>query len=195
MSDRPASHIRWLTEPLEVVLVVVGMALLAAVAIPPRAVDFSGGSGRSPVSRVSMDMRSLGTALEAYYVDQNVYPASARGHLGVNQEAPEDSAVFNVPTFRQFRKDQGPHTLTSPVAYITGYPRDLFSDYRDAVFGYYGDWYGWILFSPGPDGAYDIDPERDYDARVTQPTPALLLKAYDASNGTFSGGDIFRVKQ
>ncbi len=55
---------------------------------------------------------------------------------------------------------------------------------------------GRILFSPGPDEDYDIrHPEEVYDSELKQPSPLLITFAYDATNGTKSSGDVFRVKQ
>ena len=53
---------------------------------------------------------------------------------------------------------------------------------------------GWILLSRGPDGSFEIDPPKDYDVLEKQPSPKLLVKSYDSTNGTFSVGDIFRVR-
>jgi hypothetical protein len=50
---------------------------------------------------------------------------------------------------------------------------------------------GWILWSPGPDGRYDIDAARDYDPRVPI-SPSLLEKTYDPTNGAVSAGDVWR---
>jgi hypothetical protein len=62
---------------------------------------------------------------------------------------------------------------------------------------YYADKNGWIVISLGPDGDYDIDPEKYYNSEVAQPSFELLCLAgtYDPTNGTFSNGDVYRVKQ
>ncbi len=64
-----------------------------------------------------------------------------------------------------------------------------------ATFGYWrnDEGTGWILFSPGPDGVYDIVPWEDYDP-ANHPTPALIEKSYDPTNGTYTRGDLWRVK-
>lgn len=76
---------------------------------------------------------------------------------------------------------------------------DHFADKKRRVtFSYYVDPMskGWILISPGPDLDYDIDPERDYDASIAQPSIHLLsiVGTYDPTNGLTSDGDIWRVK-
>ncbi len=56
---------------------------------------------------------------------------------------------------------------------------------------------GWIFFSPGLDGDYDLVPSRDFDAAIAQPSAHLLTcgASYDPTNGTVSNGDIYRVRQ
>jgi hypothetical protein len=159
---------------------------------------------RNKVSRAKSDMRSMATALEAYFVDTNHYPASVPGtHLLSFNKAP---ATRKMPSFRLGVKTKSPNgreiaipmTVTTPIAYITRYFKDPFQvspTDPQPTFAYYGDTNGWILISPGPDGNYDINPAKDYRSDIPQPTLQLLLKAYDPSNGTVSGGDVFRVKQ
>ena len=53
---------------------------------------------------------------------------------------------------------------------------------------------GWIVWSIGPDRFYDIDPELHYDPDVRDPAVGLIPVTYDSSNGTVSGGDIWRIK-
>jgi hypothetical protein len=96
-----------------------------------------------------------------------------------------------------YRLDEGvyppflePH-LTTPVSYhSSGIHWDNFSE-KPLVYYQTGD--GWILFSMGPDGFYQIHPDEDYDPELRD-NPALTLKTYDATNGTWSKGDIFLVK-
>jgi type II secretion system protein G len=55
---------------IELLIVVAIIAILAAIAVP----NFLEAQVRSKVSRVKSDMRSIDTALQAYYVDNNRYP-------------------------------------------------------------------------------------------------------------------------
>ncbi len=55
---------------IELLIVVAIIAILAAIAVP----NFLEAQTRSKVSRVKSDMRSMATALESYYVDNNAYP-------------------------------------------------------------------------------------------------------------------------
>ncbi len=175
---------------------------LASKEPPP--IDASQPGIRNKVSRVRADMRSMSSGLEAYIVDTNHYPASVPGtHPLSFNKAP---ATREMPSFRlgvktispKGREMAIPMTLTTPIAYLTRYYEDPFQvspTDPQPTFAYYADRNGWILISPGPDGDYDINPAKDYSSDIRQPTLQLLLKAYDPTNGTVSGGDVFRVKQ
>lgn len=81
------------------------------------------------------------------------------------------------------------------MAYITRLPQDQFADAKEATCGYWSQKdTGWILFSPGPDRRYEINPEKDYDPSKQSPQPELILKTYDPTNGITSAGDLWRVK-
>src|SRR5437763_4530938 len=69
---------------IELLIVVAIIAILAAIAVP----NFLEAQTRSKVSRVRADQRSMATAIEAYYVDNNHYPAydsSIQGHYGADK--------------------------------------------------------------------------------------------------------------
>ena len=83
---------------IELLIVVAIIAILAAIAVP----NFLEAQVRSKVSRVKADMRSLGTALQAYAVDYNNYP-------------PENTAEFGTAGYFIYSL----HQLSTPVAYIT----------------------------------------------------------------------------
>jgi prepilin-type N-terminal cleavage/methylation domain-containing protein len=151
---------------IELLIVVAIIAILAMIALP----NFLDAQVRSKVSRVQTDMRSLAVALEAYHLDYNDYPASA-----------------NPPTWQPPTRTW---LLTTPVAYMTAIPRDLFVYRTPAVllggpFGVFGEYIHyvdqavldqyWLLFSYGPDG--DMEFQQLH---------------YDPTNGTVSDGDIYR---
>lgn len=216
---------------IELLIVVAIIAILAAIAVP----NFLEAQVRAKVSRVRTDQRSLATAIEAYYVDNNVYPAwgvgtgpggtmtynnwmvTSQGHSGGLASCP--NFLLNLPgTFM---------TLTTPVSYITSYPADPFATNKGCTFSYAGVFpgdplsardmkggVGWILWSPGPDvdeykGSSPTDsPYLAYNPIIGQPSDFLLAGngndggdsgqdafTYDPTNGTVSGGDIWRVKQ
>lgn len=144
------------------------------------------------VGRTKNDMRSMATGLESYFVDDNRYPISTT-----------DTARMQVSGVSLFGQVPGPQnsapeqagSVTTPVAYMTSYFQDVFSMNPADTFGYYSpNNNGWILFSPGPDGKFDLD-WSVYDPSISQPSPELFTYAYDPTNGVTSGGDIWRVKQ
>ena len=78
---------------IELLIVVAIIAILALIAVP----NFLEAQTRAKVSRCNADMRSLATALEAYCVDNNLYP-------------------FYVPSIDN---PANLCRLSTPVAYIT----------------------------------------------------------------------------
>lgn len=154
------------------------------------------------VQRTKADMRSMATAIEAYYVDNNCYPSSDPS-VNLRKVAPGQKAISSFTTT----------SLTTPIAYITSIPSDPFAG-EGQIFGYHmattvvpgkkPESAGWILLSPGPDGRFDLDPgvyRADPDPKAysgassVAPQPELIAGAYDPTNGTVSAGDIWRIKQ
>lgn len=139
----------------------------------------------SKASRAKSDMRSMATGIESYFVDNNKYPPSdTEGRI--RKQGPSEKPVSSYA---------GPH-LTTPIAYITSHFPDPFAPDQKQTFGYYQkDDKGWILFSPGPDGKFNLGWEV-YDPSQSQPSVELLTRyTYDPTNGVRSAGDIWRVKQ
>jgi len=140
---------------IELLIVVAIIAILAAIAIP----NFLEAQIRSKVSRVKADERSLGVGLEAYYVDNNDYPAFAVGTGGANAFAGAvpgtagNTGAGKIRTLRIWAAGEllRFRTLTSPQAYLTSYFGDPFADTKGCVFAYYKDTNGWIVASFGPD--------------------------------------------
>lgn len=173
---------------IELLIVVAIIAILAAIAVP----NFLEAQTRSKVSRAKSDMRSIATAVEAYNVDNNLYPLS------------------DWSSYRYGNGSVGArlYCCTTPIAYITSIPNDPFinvklPDYWD-TYEYWDDrsnktrppsiWttlgranfgYSWRILSAGPD--YTFDNWR-YD-----PATDNLTYIYDPTNGTVSIGDIIRL--
>lgn len=131
---------------IELLIVVAIIAILAAIAVP----NFLEAQVRSKVSRVRSDHRSLATAIETYYVDNNQYPA-----MTLDYTLSTDRALFATapPNYgRTFRARNATRllTLTTPIAYVTSIFADPFADTRGAAFRYFTDGRGWILGSYGP---------------------------------------------
>lgn len=171
-------------------VMVVPVAILAAIAVP----NFLEAQVRAKVSRTKSDMRSMATALEAYYVDYNAYPACT---ADPQKSALKGTARPGLPSFNMQYSPGGAGSLTTPIAYVTTYFPDVFAPDKGDTFAYYNPkpgTNGWILISPGPDGKYDLDWTL-YDPTKPQPSAEILQYCYDPTNGTVSAGDVFRVKQ
>ncbi len=114
---------------IELLIVVAIIAILAAIAVP----NFLEAQVRAKVSRVRSDLRTLRTGVEAYRVDHDHYPE------GTDNPAryPADIASFFgplAPGYYTFRtggdgKVAGIDfaTITTPVAYLTSIPLDVFA--------------------------------------------------------------------
>jgi len=149
---------------IELLIVVAIIAILAAIAVP----NFLEAQVRSKVSRAKTDMRTLATALEAYYVDNNAYSGSGidQGAQGLtvnsmlspaaNNDGSNASGRLTFATFRTGSSDGAGHMLTTPIAYINALMSDPFADTKASAFGYFcaggiGNAAGWMVWSYGPD--------------------------------------------
>lgn len=101
---------------IELLIVVAIIAILAAIAVP----NFLEAQVRAKTSRAKNDMRSLATGMEAYKIDYNHYPPDviwySAGTIG-------GAAQYWLPLYR----------LSTPVAYTTSIPPDLFVNVRGGV--------------------------------------------------------------
>lgn len=147
------------------VLAIPFIAILAAIAVP----NFLEAQVRAKASKVRADHRALATAIESLYIDNSVYPAAldelpagSGNLLDPFAAVPSESAGYE-PATREYR-----YTLADP------------------------DGEGWMIWSAGPDGTYDLDGS-EYQTDEEFPTPDLIEKTYDPSNGTLSSGDIWRT--
>lgn len=150
---------------IELLIVVAIIAILAAIAIP----NFLDAQVRARVSRVKADMRSMATAIEAYSVDLNSYPASFSGSKSVNWGLPGPPMVnakyrmtfANAQALQPITWPNGTWgdetqnrwiTLTTPSAYIGQIATDTFADEKTAALGFAAhEDKGWIMWSYGPD--------------------------------------------
>ncbi len=170
---------------IELLVVVAIISILAAIAVP----NFLEAQIRAKISRARSDMRTIATALEAYHVDNNKYPET-----------------YINPRWERF------FPLTTPVSYITNVPGDPFcmtDDDENVV-----DWgprHGsykmgctpleapsrWAMSSNGPDLDEDSIPIKVYPGFswevFTGQDPDFQYMIYDATNGTVSSGDIWRL--
>lgn len=101
---------------VELLIVVVIIAILAAIAIP----NFLEAQIRSKVSRARTDLRTVAVALESYAADENKYPPML-GHWG--QEGHRENG------YGYSRNEFWigiPPQLSTPIAYLTHLPIDVF---------------------------------------------------------------------
>jgi prepilin-type N-terminal cleavage/methylation domain-containing protein len=112
---------------IELLIVVAIIAILAAIAVP----NFLEAQVRSKVSRTKADMRSVATALEAYFVDANRYPPDYSQVI-----KPGGGAVVTNPIYRNYNTMMGRLShLTTPIAYMTSLPDDVFASKLVATSG------------------------------------------------------------
>lgn len=167
---------------IELLIVVAIIAILAALAVP----NFLEAQTRSKVSRAKADMRTIATGLGAYFVDFNQFP----------------NAVVIPPPQRLSR-------LTSPVAYLTTVPDDVFRNpgesfgppfartlnYRYGAMGVDKP-SRYLLASIGPDRQVSTPEIEFYPGYSTDLfvglNPNYVWTVYDPTNGTISYGDVIR---
>jgi len=167
---------------IELLVVVAIIAILAGIAVP----NFLEAQTRSKVARVAADMRTVSVGLEAYRVDYNRFPSSTL-----------------VPLFQRLVP------LTTPTAYLTTVPEDVFNgmDVNAGPFRITGNYaYGampidkesrYAIASFGPDRRpdhFDISFYPGYSDDIWEnPSSGYSYYRYDPTNGTISKGDIWRL--
>ncbi len=181
---------------IELLIVVAIIAILAAIAVP----NFLEAQTRSKVSRVKADMRSLATAIEAYYSDSNHYPPGYMeplfGHWGIDCVS----------------------QLTTPIAYMTSTNiidpfmpnKDMFNpsgfkaSYQYFNYDMDGTWGSMMVAFNGqkPVRAWSVEswgPDQEQQAAewivygpVLSTGVVTIDLIYDPTNGTRSRGDILR---
>lgn len=189
---------------IELLIVVAIIAILAAIAVP----NFLEAQMRAKVSRTQTDMRTITVAVESYKVDTNRYP------WVVGSPLPQ----YTLPSGMENGTRIG--GMTTPIAYLATLPTDPFgrvlgnevylqfgdiaNNYFWATKLYYetrqnpfpwnvsptdnGTLAEWVLLSKGPD-KYFAPPD---DPNATEHIDRPYRWAYDATNGTVSGGNIVR---
>jgi hypothetical protein len=172
-------------------LIIEGLVLISLISLI-LAWNITGQGQDHPIfqpSDVKIQLRTLATALESYYVDNNAYPPAMT----------RDGRTV-IPDANGISVGYVPRILTTPIAYLTSVPMDPYTstEYPDPF--RYGAKLkeAWILTSQGPDLKPDIDldayltPE-DRETRHYVFTRDQNDKIYDPTNGTLSSGDIYRT--
>lgn len=173
---------------IELLIVVAIIGILAAIAVP----NFLNAQVRARIARTQSDQRNIGTALDMYFVDTNIFPPTA----------PDPWYLTGVVY------------LTTPTAYMAEYPWDSFESTQEgaglpgglkhAKMMYYNvrttyltgqhaggtdfarpeyeQGYRWALRSIGPNKKYDNN-------NLSRNQGSMDF--YDSSNGLRSIGDIW----
>ncbi len=188
---------------VELLVAVAVIAILAAIALP----NFLEAQARARVSRVKSDLRTIATALEAYYVDHNHYPpndgvfnvvplqlTTPAGHLSSARMVDpftdqERHAVHGeLARFYTYQKIVDQESLVEDT--LSGFPPPVEAidapGLNEGAFRKYGRW---RLVSNGPDREYS-------DSSFAGADPILLGSdvAYDPTNGTVSWGNVLRTQ-
>jgi prepilin-type N-terminal cleavage/methylation domain-containing protein len=177
---------------IELLIVIGIIAILAFVALP----NMLDAQVRAKVARGKADLRAITTALEAYSVDHNRYPPNY------------DTGLYG---FNPGNESLSYAAMTTPVAYISVIPLDIFRPQEDAYTtrGRYFTYIGIDTVSeqPGhyPDGcteyweakgvrwwAGSLGPDQTND-RLGHFLQELPARVYDPTNGTVSQGDYGRT--
>jgi hypothetical protein len=143
-----------------------------ALAAAPNAIDIQ---TKSLVRAVETDLRILSGAIEQYQAASGAPPP-----------------IGKQGAFGTFGYPENLIPLTTPLAYIDALPADPFNSSPKKTYGYLPTPDGWIVFSPGPDGDFDIGLQIALEQRLDGLGAWLLGRTYDPTNGTVSGGDIWR---
>jgi prepilin-type N-terminal cleavage/methylation domain-containing protein len=104
---------------IELLIVVAIIAILAAIAVP----NFLEAQTRAKVLRVKNDMRTLATGMEAYAVDWSKYPIPSNSFGGRIDDVLAATGVSPFET-------RVPVLLTTPVAFLSSRPEDVFATTR-----------------------------------------------------------------
>lgn len=175
---------------IELLIVVAIIAILAAIAVP----NFLEAQTRAKLSRSTADMRTLVVGITSYCVDTNRLLPPDTGSPLLGQETLS--------------------RLTTPMSYLTSVPTDAFwrkrqGDANDPPLGTFGYMNMAVIHDMGLSEVSDFfehtylfvgrGPDGDFDANNSTSGGMLddfandtANSVYDPTNGTVSGGDVFR---
>ena len=170
---------------IELLIVIAIILILIAIALP----NFLEAQIRAKVTKAAGDLRSIGLALDSYYLDWGYYPAES-----------ESTWAYHTPI-----EEDGLKKITTPTAYISEIPEDPFPNKlaTSAAPGELRKYYGggcvtedlpqrlayvgyiYVTFSRGPSELESL--------RATNPNHNPYngeIVSYSATNGTRSRGSI-----
>jgi type II secretion system protein G len=194
---------------IELLIVVAIIAILAAIAVP----NFLEAQTRAKISRVRAELRSFATAIETYHIDYNKYPQSLPGAKGEEivclstpvaymNNLPRDvfklqlRNIDDVTKFDGFIYDYVLYKFFPNLPRGSDFPglksgnTPIFDCVRmdQPTFKFLAN-YDWFMFSIGP----DLDEEYNYISNGNKFPRTLIGRAYDATNGTLSSGDLYHA--
>jgi prepilin-type N-terminal cleavage/methylation domain-containing protein len=192
---------------IELLIVVAIIAILAAIAIP----NFLAAQVRAKVSRSKSDLRTMATALESYFVDNNSYPL-----MGLYSYEGGVCDIWGIAdptglgTNEMFISQKT--SITTPIAYITSEPYDPFYLSPKAISGSAADTPSMKRYCYSSYKAYQLgqkatDPVPEWhrpifgewrlwgsgpdnDRRDVYWSSLSSVIPYDPTNGVISNGDI-----
>ena len=167
---------------IELLIVIAIILILIAIALP----NFLEAQIRAKVTKTKAELRSLGIAMEEYFLDWKIYPSETEHDI-----------------FSRGHSSQGHLWLTSPIKYMASVPLDSFNTEStgsgiityesggvEAGLTYEGCspcMVTWCIFSQGPD--HD-------ENQISSNSPNYemydnCVESYSPTNGSKSLGDIF----
>lgn len=203
---------------IELLIVVAIIAILAAIAVP----NFLEAQTRAKTSRVKNDLRTQATAIETYLIDYGTLPRDNDSDMDREYSAPDwqkANGAMQLTTPIAYVSGMLKDPFTPPGSKdITGGAADGYRigsgtwsygaygssntsppDHQDsaATLKARGPALAYLTMSPGPDiqrarmsyKCFPFKPTGNSDEKADQPNFYL---DYDPSNGTVSGGDIYR---
>lgn len=203
---------------IELLIVVAIIAVLAAIAVP----NFLEAQVRAKTARVKNDLRTQATAIEAYAVDHNTLPRDSDSDLDREYSADystKANGATQLTTPIAYMTSLLKDPFTPPNSNdVTGGAADGYRigsgtwsygaygatnttppDHQDAAatFARHGSVLAYVTFSPGADKirnrvsykCFPWKPTGSSDAKAPIPS---FYEDYDPTNGTISGGDIYR---
>jgi len=167
---------------IELLIVIAIILILIAIALP----NFLEAQVRAKVTRAKAEIRTLGIAMESYFIDWKFYPCESEPDL-----------------FTRPRNESGLEWLTSPVKYLLTIPEDPFNDSGDLIEYNSYETGGtevnniacpwcmatWVIFTRGPD--YQENEVSSADPMSNVSGDGLSVDSYSPTNGSKSLGDIF----
>ncbi|HUT24431.1 MAG TPA: prepilin-type N-terminal cleavage/methylation domain-containing protein [Sumerlaeia bacterium] len=177
---------------IELLIVVAIIAILAAIAVP----NFLEAQTRSKVSRAKTDLRALAVGVESYVVDYGqLFPdgndpvSPYNGMTFESENRTRGDAItpnnWGSSYGYELRQYQVWKAITTPVAYMSSIPIDSFSRLMPYS---YETWWNYEESKPYFSLMTRMTPDREMDSGYYG-----VDAVYDPSNGTKSGGDIYRL--